>query len=66
MLLAASMKAITRKWFKQERPTLDNWIDVTKEIYTTENITFLVHLKKDAFLGGNELNMYQKGLILLL
>lgn len=51
VLLAASKKAITCKWLKQERPILDNWIDVTIEIYTMENITFLVNLKKDAFLG---------------
>ncbi len=50
-LMAASKKAITRKWLKQERTTLDNWIDVTIQIYTMEKITFLVNLKKYAFLG---------------
>jgi len=40
VLLAASKKAITHKWLKQERPTLDDWIDVTIEIYMMEKITF--------------------------
>jgi len=42
VLLAASKKAITRKWLKQERPTLDDWIDVTIEIYMMEKITFFL------------------------
>lgn len=49
-LMAASKKAITRKWLQQERPTLSNWIDATIEIYTMERITFVVNLKKDIFL----------------
>lgn len=50
VLLAASKKAITRKWLQQERPTLDDWIDVTIEIYMMEKITFFVNLKRDVFL----------------
>uniref|UniRef100_A0A3B1JE93 Reverse transcriptase domain-containing protein n=1 Tax=Astyanax mexicanus TaxID=7994 RepID=A0A3B1JE93_ASTMX len=49
VLLAASKKALTRKWMQQEGPTLDDWINVTKEIYLMEKITFSVNIKIDLF-----------------
>lgn len=35
---------------KQERPTLDYWIDVTMDIYIMEKVTFYGKLKKYLFL----------------
>lgn len=35
-LMAATKKTISCKWLQRERPTLNNWIDVTIVIYTME------------------------------
>ena len=49
-LLAAGKKAITKRWMLQTGPTIDNWIDVTIEIYTMEKVTFSLNLKLDVFM----------------
>lgn len=47
ILLAASKKAITRKWLSQDSPTIDEWIEIVKEIYVMEHLTFsLRHARK--------------------
>ena len=33
IFLAASKKAIMRRWYQQDPPTKDNWMDIIKEIY---------------------------------
>ena len=47
ILLAASKKAITRRWYKQEPPTKENWIDIVKEIHAMENLTLLLRLQEE-------------------
>lgn len=49
ILLTAAKKAITRKWLKPERPTIENWIDVVKDIFTMEKISFTLKLQLDIF-----------------
>ena len=49
-LLAAGKKALTKRWMLQTGPTIDNWIDVTIEIYTMEKVTFSLNLKLDVFM----------------
>lgn len=49
ILLTASKKALTRKWLKPERPTVEEWIDVVKEIYMMEKISFALKLQLDVF-----------------
>ena len=50
ILLAAGKKALTKRWLLPSIPSLDNWIDVTYEIYKMEKITFSLNLKMDSFL----------------
>lgn len=49
ILLAASKKAITRKWMIKEPPTKLEWIGIVKEIYSMERLTFSLKLCMDKF-----------------
>ena len=40
ILFAASKKCVTRKWFKVEPPTIDEWIEIVYKIYVMEKIYF--------------------------
>ena len=40
ILLITSKKAITRNWYKTEPPTIAQWLEIIREIYTMEKITF--------------------------
>ncbi len=39
ILLVAVKKSFTKKWLSPESPTLNAWMDITKEIYKMEQIT---------------------------
>lgn len=43
-LLAASKKAVTRRWIKPEQPTTEDWIDIRQEIYTLVKMSFSLKL----------------------
>ena len=47
IFLAASKKAITRRWYQQEPPTTENWLDIIKEIRSMECLTFVLRLQED-------------------
>ena len=47
IFLAASKKAITRRWLQQDPPTKEDWIAIIKEIYTMERLTFILRLQED-------------------
>lgn len=40
ILQAASKKATTRKWLKEEPPTVSEWMDVIHELYAMERLAF--------------------------
>ena len=48
---AAAKKAITRKWLQTDSPTVDNWLDIIKEIHEMERLTFLLRLRNDLYIG---------------
>lgn len=50
ILLAASKKAITRRWLKPEQPRNEDWINIVQEIYKMEKVTFRLKLQIDVFL----------------
>lgn len=49
ILLAASKKAITRKWMKKEPPTRSEWIEIVKDIYNMESLSFSLRQCTDQF-----------------
>lgn len=49
ILLAASKKAVTRLWCRQDPPTKAKWLDIVKEIYIMERLTFILRLQLDTF-----------------
>uniref|UniRef100_A0A3Q3A4Q3 Reverse transcriptase domain-containing protein n=1 Tax=Kryptolebias marmoratus TaxID=37003 RepID=A0A3Q3A4Q3_KRYMA len=49
ILLAASKKAITRKWLKSDPPTVDEWIEIVYQIYVMEKITFSLRVEREKF-----------------
>ena len=46
ILLAASKKAITRKWLKEDPPTQRNWLDIVDEIHDMEKFTYSLRLQQ--------------------
>ena len=51
VLLVASKKSITRKWLKQECPSLTEWMDITMDIYNMEMMTALVNRTVEKFVS---------------
>lgn len=49
ILLAASKKALMRRWLKPEPPSTEAWINAVKEIYTLEKLSFSVKMQRDTF-----------------
>ena len=47
VLLAASKKAITRKWLKKDSPTVTQWIDMVKKIHHMEQMTFALRTQQE-------------------
>ena len=50
ILSAASRKAITRRWLKPGKPTVEEWIDIIYDIFKMERITFALRLQQGTFL----------------
>ncbi len=48
-LLAASKKAITRKWFNPAPPTLEEWFGIVLKIFKMEKLTYCLRIQKDKF-----------------
>lgn len=47
ILIAASKKAITKKWYKPEPPDRDDWLKLVKEMYIMEDLTHRIRLQVD-------------------
>lgn len=47
VFMAASKKAISRRWLCREPPTVNQWIDIIKNIQSMERMTFSLRLQKD-------------------
>lgn len=52
LLLAGSKKAITRKWYKIERPTQEQWFDVVEEIFLMEKLTYVLRIQEFELIGN--------------
>ena len=46
ILLAGCKKTITRKWYKTEPPTKDDWLKIVNEIYDMEQFTCKIRTEK--------------------
>ena len=51
ILTAAAKKAITRKWLQADPPTIDNWLEIIKEIHEMERLTLLLRLEYDLYIA---------------
>jgi len=49
VLLVGGKKALTRKWLKKDKPTINEWIDIIYNIYVMERITFRLRQQIDIF-----------------
>ena len=49
VLLAASKKAITRKWLQTNLPSKNDWITIVNEIQCMEKLTFVLRLRAEQF-----------------
>lgn len=49
ILIASAKKAIIRKWLQMDVPTVDNWVEVIREIHEMERLTFLLRLQKELY-----------------
>lgn len=43
-VMAANKKVVTRKWFKSEPPTTEEWIEIIYVTYRMENMYFFLDL----------------------
>lgn len=48
-LLAASKKAITRKWLNPAPPLMEEWFGIIFEIYKMEKLTYCLRIQKVEF-----------------
>ena len=49
ILLVASKKAISRRWLKQDSPTIGEWLDVVHDIYKMEKLSYSLKIQTDKF-----------------
>lgn len=49
VLSVGCKKALTRKWLKKDKPTINEWIDIIYNIYAMERITFKLRNQTDIF-----------------
>lgn len=47
VFMAASEKAITRRWLRKEPPTVKEWSNIVTNIQCMERLTFSLRLQKD-------------------
>lgn len=50
ILLVASKKAISRRWLKQDPPTIGEWLDVVHDIYTMEKLSYSLKIQVNTFM----------------
>ena len=50
IMLAASKKALTRRWFLKQPPTKEEWISIVNEICHMERLTFYLNSNMDTFM----------------
>lgn len=50
IMIAASKKAIAHKWLQIDPPTIDDWLEIMKELHEMERLTFLMRLKYDLYI----------------
>lgn len=51
ILLMAMKKAIKRNWYRTEPSAIDQWLEIVKEIYNMEKITYHLRLKGEVFVA---------------
>lgn len=49
ILLVASKKAISRRWLKQDSPTIGEWLDVVHDIYKMEKLSYSLKIQTVTF-----------------
>ena len=49
ILQVASKKAISRRWLKQDSPTIGEWLEVVRVIYKMEKLTYSLRIQTDTF-----------------
>ena len=49
ILLTASKKAITRNWYKIEPPSTEQWVEIVRQIYILEKMTYQLRLRENIF-----------------
>lgn len=49
VLLAASRKAITRKWLQTKLPSRDDWTTIVDDIHRMEKLTFSLRLQAEQY-----------------
>ena len=47
---AAAKKAVTHKWFQTDPPTVDNWLEIMKDIQEMKRLTFALRLQTDSYI----------------
>lgn len=47
IMITAAKKNVSRLWLRSEPPTVKDWIDTIKDIYSMERITHTLNLQMD-------------------
>lgn len=47
LFTVAAKEAITRKWLQADPPTVDDWLNIIKDIHEMERLTFVLRLQSD-------------------
>lgn len=48
ILIAASKKTITKKWYKEDLPDKEGWLKIVQDIYVMEDLTHRIRLQMDS------------------
>ena len=51
ILLVTCKKAITRIWCKTEAPNKNQWLEIMRDVYTMERMTYQLRLKEGLFMS---------------
>jgi len=49
IMLAACKKAITRKWYKTDPPSQEEWMKIMDKIHSMEQLTYKIRIQEDRF-----------------